>query len=69
MNFTKCANLTDHSRSLVYLKDKTNKVVTQRRQQDRGLKHKVHWPQTCCYSHMTKRKKSWGEILGPAANC
>ena len=46
-----------HSRSLVYLKDKTNKIVTQRRQQDRGLKHKVHWPQTCCYSHMTKRKK------------
>ena len=27
------------SRSLVYLKDKTNKVVTQRRQQDKGLKH------------------------------
>ena len=54
------------SRSLVYLKEKTNKVVTQRRQQDRGLKHKVYWPWTCCQSHMTERKKSernWVQLL------
>ena len=56
------------SRSLVYLKDKTNKVVTQRRQQDKGLKHKVYWPWTCCSSHMTGRKKA-GKKFGPAAYC
>ena len=54
-----------HSRIIVYLNDKTNKVVTQRKQQDRMLKHKVYWPWTCCWSHMTKKV---GETLGPAAN-
>ena len=44
-----------HSRIIVYLNDKTNKVVTQRKQQDRMLKHKVDWPWTCCWSHMTKK--------------
>ena len=32
--------------SLLYEMNKTNKVVIRWRQQDKGLKHGVHWPRT-----------------------